>query len=143
MFNRHTITALTCVCLVASSPLLAAHSACCCTKPAAVNKPVAACCQTKAKTAAQAKAKVRHCCAKPGTQVHLTKLTCPCCVKSIPQPQPTKVSSFTGGDDVASLAWISAAVTPISLSLTALTSPQANSTISGPPLLALYCRWLK
>lgn len=136
----HRFITLVSLCLVLSNPVLAAQAGCCCAKQQSV-KP--SCCLAKSLAASKPKTSVPHCCSRRTINNAAAKAVCPCCLKSIPQPLPTKSvpTDF-------SFEWAAGIVLPppVSLAPQNIAGPPSHSKpyiLSGPPLLALYCRWLK
>ena len=139
MWNHKTIISLLCVCVVAVNPVMAAHTPCCCTKKAEA-KP--SCCYANALKVSQSKSKSQSCCNRTSAPSPSFKEPCRCCVKSVPQPVPTKNPPIKAGVDFAIDSWNPqhSLRTANSVEFTEVEGPCGPS---GLELLALYCRWLE
>lgn len=134
MWNRKSFISLLCMCVVAVNPVFAAHAPCCCTKQADT---------TPSQCHAHAsKTQSKSCCSRKSAPLRSVKERCQCCVKSLPQSAPAKSPQFKTSVDVAIALW------KPQQSLTTANSVAFSETegpcgLSGPKLLALYCRWLE
>lgn len=140
MWIRKTYISVLCICVVAANPLLAVASPCCCTKKSE-SKPT--CCHAKSLKTSPSEAIGRPCCNRKSAPTGVTKESCRCCVKAVPQSIPTRGPLIKTSPDLTFVLW-----SPPQFSLSAGISSR-NTDIegphrpSGPRLLALYCKWLE
>ncbi|MFN0195312.1 MAG: hypothetical protein ACKVT0_01095 [Planctomycetaceae bacterium] len=125
---------------VTANPVVAMVRPCCCTKRV---EPERACCQQVAERVSVQRA----CCAKKTETAEIARLSngC-CCVKAPPASTPSRDNLAT-----SEIKEQSAGVTEFVPSDLAVRVPASIAldragdriSLSGPPLLALYCIWLK
>lgn len=124
---------------VAADPVAASISPCCCVKHA---EPERSCCRAAAKSAEVASHPA--CCAKKHLPVDTAVRSGCCCVKAPPavpaSPDQTKQIIEQPSIEPASSAVDCLVYAPATRRFEQL---PGSLTLTGPPLLALYCIWLK
>lgn len=137
-YFRALISAVTLL-AIAINPVAAAIAPYCCTKPATQDGP---CCEAVAKAAT---VKLPACCAKKhATALAVLKAGC-CCFKLPPAPPPARENLAKPSFDKPALdfaGWSSVGVVDAA-SAGCLEGATGWLQVSGPPILALYCIWLK
>ena len=135
MWLRKAVIAVLCVVSIVGQPAILVARACCCTQP---TQKRSLCCH-HAPSAAQP---VRHsCCAKSARKPRSFDWVCGCFVKT-PPPVTSKSLEFKAPHEVQGGFWpaaLPALGEMASRGLHPLES--AANPASGPPLLAILCRW--
>ena len=134
---RAVISAITLL-AVTVNPVAAAFVQCCCAKPIDSQR---ACCQTAAKKTA---AKHRPCCAKRQKPAGLELRAGCCCVK----PTPASALTRIGVSKLPEKPSLDVLYLPEDIAVRGadgldLQKATGRFAPAGPPLLALYCVWLK
>lgn len=131
---------------VAVNPIAAMGMACCCTAILQQTRPLQqtrSCCQSAAQASS---VEQRACSAKQGSANELIQHVASCCCAKVPPPSTSPRASLERPSveneplDVAFGPVDRTAQRPTSI---ALEHSPGRFTLSGPPLLALYCIWLK
>jgi hypothetical protein len=144
MNTHRPIISLVTLLALAASPAMAMTASCCCAKkPVEVVK---SCCQKTSETTEAPTAAVKPCCAKRELAHQSVGARACCCVEPTPAVLTSRndatanqtVRETTLAVAPTSIAALVPAFTPIRVE--AATEPPP---LSGPPLLALYCTWLK
>ena len=132
-----------CLFAVAVNPVAAAFLPCCCTRQAETKRP---CCESKAENESVNSAERHACCAKPSPRIDATLRAGCCCVKAIPESILARYSlGIPPGDNPSfeSALWIPSRVHSDSISALLRDNSPSHFALSGAPLLALHCIWLK
>jgi hypothetical protein len=134
---RTFITALV-VLAVAGSPLTAMAMPCCCTQPVETKR---SCCPVKKPAAAEPAA----CCAKKQAAPLVQLRSECCCVKALPASTlaSEKSTQSSPQNSPVEVAYLPADRIFPAASAGDLQHSVGERRLSGPPLLARYCIWLK
>jgi hypothetical protein len=131
----HSLIAVLCSIAITASPVVAAWKPCCCTRPAEKQTN----CQIQQTHSTKSSAKA--CCAKKQPARDQLASPCGCCVKQS-QPLDSRSPTIKPVPSVDLSGWVVAQVTP-PVSVAYVDCPAIDTDqLSGPPLLALLCRWL-
>ena len=131
---------------VATNPVVAMTMQCCCTQRAAPERTCCPCCQNAGEEAAQPR--FACCLKKDKVQEGIRLGVGCCCVKAPPATAPAPAQEALAQHDVKGQPLALTTFASFDLAVLAPVSRYLDHvpgrfSLSGPPLLALYCTWLK
>lgn len=129
-----------CLCIVGAvgNPVAAAITPCCCVR---LEQPKPKCCHSKNDSAKSAE---KACCVSRVAKIAPALEACRCCVKSLPQPLNDRPTTAKVAGDLFPALWFAPQPQADSLMLPDCECVEAvHASLTGPPLLALLCKWLK
>lgn len=140
MWNTKFLASLFCIVTLAFNQAITTLIPCCCLQP--IHR--SPCCHSSTQYESPARLTRRSCCAKSLTKPASVSHRCGCSLKK-GVPQPTKNTSIVRSHttNIEALCWLSMPADIFTQSLISCISLfELPHSTSGPPLLALYCRWL-